>query len=109
MIAAGLLNKFIVIQKKGVYKNAFGEETEMWGDMHDQKAYIKGFDAKNIIEINNEIVYLERLTVTIRKKITEIYDNPLLFRILYNKKRYKIISINNEGDNSVMLVERINE
>ena len=98
---AGRLNKIITVQKLNIIKNKFGEvEGEEWIDklpnIRSQVTYQNG----NRVDENNELFFAYQITFTVR-----IYhDIEELDRLVYNDKKYRILSIE---ENSEMQLKNI--
>nr|WP_320038858.1 phage head closure protein [uncultured Bacteroides sp.] len=103
---AGLLKYLIEIQKVNTNKDIYGAESESWVTNVNCKADIK-FNSGNKVVQNSEVVITNQLTFVIRYYV----DINESMRIIYDKKKYRIISI--DSDNRLMkktiIAELINE
>ncbi len=103
---AGLLRYLIEIQKVSTNKDDYGAEFENWETHVNCKADIK-FNSGNRELQNSEVVITNQLTFIIRYYV----DVNESMRIIYDKKKYRILSI--DSDNRLMrktiIAELINE
>jgi SPP1 family predicted phage head-tail adaptor len=108
MIAAGMLNRFIVIEHLRVERDGYGSDIEKWTPVHRCMANVKGSDGASLINSNDETVIRNSLLFTVRK--FPIPDLPNHYRIVYGRKVFTVLNINNEDrDNTVIFTMLKNE
>lgn len=88
---AGLLREQITIQKITNIKDAFGANTTLWVDKFTCRAQVNT-NSGNRLNQNNEIIHTYNVTFTIRL----YYNVEESDRIIFNGKKYRIISVNKE-------------
>lgn len=81
----------ITIQKLTTTKDSFGANTPLWVEKFTTRAQVTT-NSGNRLNQNYEIIHTYNLTFTIRL----YHDVEESDRILYNGKKYRIISINKE-------------
>ena len=85
------MRETITIQKLTTTKDSYGANTSLWVDKFTTRAQVTT-NSGNRLNQNYEIIHTYNLTFTIR-----LYHNvEEADRIIYNGKKYKIISINKE-------------
>lgn len=103
---AGLLKDIIEIHKPTIETNEFGEQTQLFEKHVETKAQVI-YDRGNRNISNNEIVFNYNITFKTRYYI----DVNESMKVVFNKKKYRIISI--ESDNHIqvktIICEVINE
>lgn len=103
---AGLLRDTITIQRLDIAKDSFGSITSNWIDKITTRAQVK-VNSGNRVNQNNEIINTYNVSFLIR-----LYHNVNESdRIIYNHKKYRIISIDKElPKQSITIIgELINE
>lgn len=86
---AGVLNEIITIEELKVIKNEYGEEqTDNYVKKFSTRAEVRWNNGQRITD-NNELFFAYDITFTIR------YYNDIdeLDRIIWNNKKYRILSI----------------
>lgn len=105
-VRAGLLRETITILKLVSTKDSFGANSTEWTDKFTTRAQVT-INSGNRENQNNEIVYTRNVTFSIRfyHAVTESD------RVLYDGKKYRIISIDKErSKQSIHIIgEVINE
>ena len=102
---AGLLTEPITIRRASIIKNGYGQEQTVWENYIITRGNVKYNTGNRVIE-NQEIINTYTVTFTIRS-----YHNIDEFmRVLYNKKVYRILSINEDRhtQSSTIIGELIN-
>jgi SPP1 family predicted phage head-tail adaptor len=101
---AGLLNKPIIINKPVVVKDEFGGEVETYVNHISTRANVT-FNSGNRKMEASEIVTDCTVTFTVRHyhRINET------MQIVYDGRKYRILSINRERQKTVIISELINE
>ncbi len=103
---AGSLREIITVQSQTITKDSFGSNNTVWGNKFTTRAQITTNSGNREVQ-NNEIVNTYTLTFTIRY----YHEVEEANRILYNGKKYRILSVNKElVKQSVSIIgELINE
>jgi head-tail adaptor len=111
MIGAGKMNKAVSILVLTTKKDKFGSEEKTWSKRLSCKAAVYGFDRDSFLKVNSENLIEDRLQFIFRSYIKKILpDNPILFRIQYCCKLYKVLNVNSEVNGQIsVLTERVNE
>lgn len=103
---AGLLREPITVQEPVTIKDNYGANTTDWKDVISTRAQVT-YNNGNRQNQNNEIVHTYTITFTIRlyHRVDE------LMRIIWNGKKYRILSINKElyKQSVTITTELINE
>lgn len=103
---AGLLRNPITIQEPVTLKDTYGANTTEWKDVISTRAQVT-YNNGNRQNLNNEIVHTYTITFTIRlyHRINE------QMRILWDGKKYRVLSINKElyKQSVTIITELINE
>lgn len=89
----GLLKDTIMFQRQYIALDEYGHEVITYKDAFPTRANVKWNNGDRIVS-NDEIVYDNSLTFTVRK-YTPAEDTMI---ILYKGKKYRIITINPELD-----------
>lgn len=106
MIPAGKLNKTITIQRLTRQKDEYQQNIEIWEDVFTQRQNVKDYTERDYRAIiNDEDIISDRLTFTCRKYVCKYL--ALDYRIIYRCRPYRILSISDEGDDAIILVELI--
>jgi SPP1 family predicted phage head-tail adaptor len=103
MIAAGLLNKTIKIQHLTIERDEYGSDTEIWEDLIECRAAVKGFDG-SAIAVSAQILIEERLVFTIRRHNCLLMDKPNHYRIEYKGKIYHVYGLNSEDRDNIIII-----
>lgn len=103
---AGILRETITIQQPITVQNEYGANGIEWKDVISTRA-MADYNSGNRQNENNEIVYNYTITFTIRY-YHNINDD---MRIIWNGKRYRILSINKEiyKQSTTIITELIND
>jgi head-tail adaptor len=107
MIAAGLLTKRITVRKLTRARDAFGSEIEQWDDVFTARCHVivpTLSDRRQIM--NGEAFIDDRLTFQCRKYVCKYL--ALEYRIVYRCRAYRILNIDDEGQDLFILAELIN-
>lgn len=103
---AGLLRNPITIQEPVTIKDSYGANTIEWRDVISTRAQVT-YNNGDRQSLNNEIVHTYTITFTIRMyhRINE------QMRILWDNKKYRILSINKElyKQSVTIIAEVVNE
>jgi head-tail adaptor len=102
MIAAGLLNRFIVVEHLKVVRDEYGSDIETWMPVHACKASVKASDSQSLYTVNDEIVIQSRLLFLLRK--FPVVDTPNHYRIIFKRKVYNVLNINDEDRDTTSIL-----
>jgi head-tail adaptor len=105
MIASGQLNKFIAIEHLKIERDEYGSDIEKWKVVHKCKCNVKGSDSSSLITQNDEIAIQPRLLFTLRK--FPAFDIPNHYRIIYNRKKYIVLNINDEDRDTITILANL--
>lgn len=103
---AGRLKYIITIQRPTIKQNDYGANGLDWKDYITTRADIQSVNGERVKE-NNEIVFAYTKTFTIRI----FHDIDEKDRILYDGKKYRILSIDKDRDKQLIAIntELVNE
>jgi head-tail adaptor len=106
MIAAGLLDKRITIQKLARSRDAFGSEVELWEDVFSANC---GVVVPSVVDrrqsLNDAAFAGDRLTFRMRKYVCKYL--ALEYRIVYRCRNYRVLGIVDEGADLYVLAELV--
>jgi head-tail adaptor len=107
MVAAGLLNKRITIQRLERVETPFGSENKLWHDVFSAWCHLLVPSISDRRQaVDGEVFVGDVLTFQCRKYVCKYL--ALEYRIIYRCKPYRILKIDDEGDDLFILAELIN-
>jgi SPP1 family predicted phage head-tail adaptor len=102
MIAAGMLNKHIVVEHLTIVRDEYGSDIETWKPVHVCRAQVKGSDSQSLTTVNDEVLMQNRILFSIRK--FPVMDIANHYRIIYNRKVYNILNLNDEDRDTITIL-----
>jgi SPP1 family predicted phage head-tail adaptor len=112
MLPAGLFNKHITLQHLKKEKDVYGSENETWVDEITCRCrVVTPSMADNRHVLNNEVVITDRLIFQTRKWYNKHFSkySGLKHRILYRCRPYQILSMDDEGNDLIIMAELIED
>jgi head-tail adaptor len=107
MIAAGLLTKRITIRKLTRIRDDFGSEVEQWDDAFTARCNVIVPTISDRRQMLNDKAFIgDRLTFQCRKYVCKYM--ALEYQIVYRCRAYRILKIDDEGNDLFVLAELIN-
>lgn len=103
-IHTGQLNQVIKIQQLSTVADDYGSNIETYTDFKTIRAKAQ-IDRGYRVVVNDEIVYQYSITFYIRNQ----FSLNESMRIIYNGKKYRIISLVEDNDSIIITTELINE
>ena len=112
MLPAGLFDKVITLQHLQKQKDDYGSETEQWVDEITCKCRVvtpSMSDNRNTLA--NEVIITDRLIFQTRKYYNKHFNkySGMKHRILYRCRPYQILSMDDEGDDLIIMAQLIEQ